>query len=268
MKVFQYKIMKKNISKYAMGFALTALLTTGIQATAGDGSTANPNLAVLSAGTPAELPAKASALISQADAKNREQTTIAVVKAAIALDPASAPAIVAAIAQSTPEMASIAAATAVGLVPNQAEVIARAAALAAPDKAGQIVQAVCSVLPAEYKSVAEAVAEAVPYENKEILAGVANAIPTLKASIDELLASYNGNVPSVSSVLNQAANPIPTLAPSQLPAPIFSAPGGPSYGGGSGGGSHGTGSHNSSGSGTTSGGSGGGNGGSNPYGSA
>ncbi len=216
-----------------MGFTLSALLATAVQTNAADSSAANPALPVLSAVTQAELPAKASELVAQATDKTRQQTTIQVVSAAVGLNPAAAPAIVGSIAQSSPEMASVAAATAVSLVPNQVEAIARAAAAAAPTKAGQIVQAICRVLPTEYKSVAEAVAEVVPGAGKEILAGVSAAIPVLQDSINKVLASNEGNVLSVSSVLDtlkpsdqplMASSGSPGLTPIAFDAPTFAAP--------------------------------------------
>ncbi len=222
-----------NISKYTMGFTLSALLATAVQTNAADSSAANPALPVLSAVTQAELPAKASELVAQATDKTRQQTTIQVVSAAVGLNPAAAPAIVGSIAQSSPEMASVAAATAVSLVPNQVEAIARAAAAAAPTKAGQIVQAICRVLPTEYKSVAEAVAEVVPGAGKEILAGVSAAMPVLQDSINKVLASNEGNVLSVSSVLDtlkpsdqplMASSGSPGLTPIAFDAPTFAAP--------------------------------------------
>jgi hypothetical protein len=225
-----YKNMKMNISKYTMGFTLSALLATAVQTNAADTSAANPALPVLSAVTQAELPAKASELVVQASDKSRQQTTIEVVSAAVGLNPAAAPAIVGSIAQSLPEMASVAAATAVGLVPNQVDAIARAAAAAAPAKAGQIVQAICSVLPKEYKAVAEAVAEVVPGAGREILAGVSAAIPGLQDSINKVLASNGGNIPSVSSVLDplkpsaQLAMTSSGLTPIAFDSPTFAGP--------------------------------------------
>jgi hypothetical protein len=207
--------MKMNITKYTMSFALTALLTTAIQATAGD----NSALSALSTVAISDLPAKASALIQQATPKDRQQMAIDVVKAAIGLDAASAPSIVAAIAKSMPDLADVVAATAAGLVPDQAEMIARAAATSAPSMAGKIVQAICTVLPKQYKVVAEAVAEVVPGAAKEILAGVYAAIPSLKNSIQSLIASYNGNIPSVMTVLDQAGpnQPKPTIQLAMTP---------------------------------------------------
>lgn len=183
-----------------------------VGAVAGDNLTASPALGVLSTVTAAELPAKASELVVQADAKNLKQTTIDVVKAAVGLNPAAAPAIVASIAHASPAMAATASATAVALVPNQVLAIARAAAAACPAKAGAIVEAICRVLPADYQKVALAVAEVVPGAGKEILAGIATAIPGLKGTIDQTLAGYQGGMPSMSTVLAKVVQIQPTLA--------------------------------------------------------
>ncbi len=165
-------------------------------------------LGPLTAATSAELPAKAADLVVHADAKNLKQTTIDVVKAAIGLNPAAAPAIVGSIARSSPTMAGTAAATAVVLVPNQAAAIARAAAAAAPGQAGSIVEAICRVSPGAYQIIAAAVAEAVPGAGKQILAGIAAAIPELKDAINQTLAAYDGKIPSVSMVLTQVAQAV------------------------------------------------------------
>lgn len=172
---------------------------------AGDTTAANPSFGTLSTVSPAELPAKSAELVSQADSKNRLETTANVVKAAVGLNPAAAVAIVGTIAQSTPEMASVAAATAVTLVPDQAIAIAHAAAAAAPSEAGKIVEAVCRVVPSAYKAVANAVAEVVPGAGKAILAGISDAIPALQEPIGNALASNNAVNPSVSDVLNQVS---------------------------------------------------------------
>jgi hypothetical protein len=176
-----------------------------IKTNAGENVGINPFLGALSAVAPAELPGKAGELVSQADAKNLRQTTVDVVKAAVGLNPAAATAIVGSIAQLSPKMAGIAAATAISLVPNQVISIARAAAAAAPKQAGSIVEAICRVLPEDYQKVADAVSEIVPGAGKEILAGISAAIPQLNDLINQVLASYNGNIPSVSAVLNQVA---------------------------------------------------------------
>jgi len=182
-----------------------------VGAVAGDNSTASPALGVLSTVASAELPAKASELVAQAEAKNLKQTTIDVVKAAVGLNPAAAPAIVGSIAHATHPMAATASATAVALVPNQVLAIARAAAAACPTNAGAIVEAICRVLPGDYREVAETVAGVVPGAGKEILAGIAAAVPQLKPVIEQTVASYQGGIPSVSSVLMHVAqNPVVT----------------------------------------------------------
>ncbi len=186
-------------------FLAVAALTVAVKVSAADNTSASPSLGILTTVTSAELPAQAATLISKADTKTLKQTTIDVVKAAVGLNPAAAPAIVGSIAQTTPATAATAAATAVALVPNQLIAIVRAAAAAAPAKAGAIVEAICRVVPVDYQIVAAAVAEVVPGSAKDILAGIAAAIPELKNSINQTLAGYNGNVPSVSTVLAQVA---------------------------------------------------------------
>lgn len=205
-------------------------LTMAVGASAGDNVAANPAFGSLSQATSAELPAKAAALVTQADAKNLKQTTIDVVKAAVGLNPAAAPAIVGSVAQAAPGMAPTASATAVALVPNQAVVIARAAAAAAPAQAGAIVEAMCAVLPADYKEIAVAVADVVPGAGKEIMTGVSKAIPQLKTSIDQTLAGYPDSIPSVSTVLTQvvqAQTSEQTLALARTVGSSPSVPAGP-----------------------------------------
>jgi hypothetical protein len=202
-----------------------------VKAFAGDTSLASPALGILTTATPAELPAKAAALVAQADVKNLKQATMDVVRAAVGLNPAAAPAIVGSIGQASPAMAATAAATAVSLVPNQVLVIARAAAAAAPAQAGSVVEAICRVLPTAYQSVANAVAEVVPGAGKEILAGIVAAIPNLKNAVNQTLAGYAGNIPSVSTVLIQVAqvqNSVATTTPT--PVTPVSLPRGPAVG--------------------------------------
>lgn len=196
----------KTITKLTCVVLLVLFGTAVINLRADEKVTPNPFLGVLSTATSAELPAKAAGLVSKADSKIRQQTTIDVVKAAVGLNPAAAPVIVGTIAQSTPEMAAMAAGTAAGLVPDQVEAIARAAAAAAPKQAGKIVEAICKVLPSAYKKVALAVAEIVPGAGKEILAGIAVAIPSLKGTINQILIAYkDSSTPSVSAALDQVA---------------------------------------------------------------
>jgi hypothetical protein len=175
------------------------------------------------------LPAKSAELVSQADSKNRVETTVNVVKAAVGLNPAAAPAIVGTIAQSMPEMASVAAATAVVLVPSQAIAIAHAAAAAAPSQAGKIVEAVCRVVPNVYRAVAEAVAGVAPGAGKTILAGVSTAIPALQEPIDKVLASNAGSNPSVSDVLAKVSQIASAATYNTAAAPVSAPQFGPPY---------------------------------------
>ena len=193
--------MKLFNTKLFLTVAVAATMAVG--ANAADTTAASPAFGLLSTVSSAELPAKAADLVAQAKAKNLKQTTIDVVKAAVGLNPAAAPAIVGSIAQSSPTMAATASATAVALVPDQVLLIAKAAAAAAPTKAGEIVKAICVVLPSDYKITAQAVADVVPGAGREILKGVATAIPQLTAAIDQTLAGYQGDIPSVGTVLTQ-----------------------------------------------------------------
>ena len=209
--------------------AAAVVMALTLKAAAGEPAVAGAFAGVLTAVTSAELPAKSAELVAQADAKNLKQTTLDVVRAAVGLNPAAAPAIVSSIGQSTPTMAATAAATAISLVPNQAVVIARAAAAAAPGQAGAIVEAICRVLPASYQAVASAVAEVVPGAGKEILAAIVAALPELKNAVTQTVASYNGNTPSVGTVLMQVAQ-VESSVTSSVPAPPVSLPRGPSVG--------------------------------------
>jgi hypothetical protein len=192
--------------KHAGFLTVAVALTMAVKVSAGENAGTAPAVGILSTVATAELPAKAAELIAQADAKSLKITTISVVKAAVGLNPAAAPAIVGSIAQTTPEMAGIAAATATALVPSEALAIARSAAAAAPSKAGAIVEAMCRVLPADYQKIAVAVSEVVPGSAKDILTGIVAAIPELKTAINQTLAGYNGTIPSVSAVLTQVGN--------------------------------------------------------------
>ena len=205
--------------------ALASCLAVNLVARAGDTPAANPFLSNLSTVPQAELPIKAADLVAHADAKNQSQTTINVVKAAVGLNPAAAPAIVGSIAQATPKMAATAAAVACGLVPNQAMIIVRAAAAAAPKQAGKIVEAGCRVMTKDYQEIAYSVEKVVPgaARAKDILAGVSAAIPALKDPISKVVASYRGHVPSVAAVLNKVATIDLTTAIANGPQPTVSA---------------------------------------------
>jgi hypothetical protein len=184
---------------------LSAVFLVACNSFAKDTAKANPFDKVLSAVPAAELPGKAADLVSQAKARDRKATTINVVKAALGINPAAAPAIVGAIARAVPEMAAVAAGAAAAEQPKQAAAIAKAAAAAAPSQAGAIVGAVCRAVPNQYQGIAIAVSQAAPDASQEIVTSLTSAVPGLKPSIEKVLAGYGGNVPSVAVTLDQAA---------------------------------------------------------------
>ena len=171
-------------------------------------------------------PGKAADLVSQAKARDRKATTINVVKAALGINPAAAPAIVGAIARAVPEMAAVAAGAAAAEQPKQAAAIAKAAAAAAPSQAGAIVGAVCRAVPNQYQAIAIAVSQAAPDAGQEIINALTSAVPGLKPSIEKVLAGYGGTVPSVAVTLDQAAQPrtIDPATPTTLSTPFSPGP--------------------------------------------
>ena len=171
-----------------------------------DASQANPFNEVLAAVPSAELPAKAADLVLHARSRERQATTVKVVKSAVGINPAAAPAIVGTIARAVPDVASVAAAAAAAQQPKQAGAIAKAAAAAAPSKASKIVAAVCRAVPNEYRNIAVAVSQAVPGVWKAIVNAVATALPVLEPGIESTLAGYGGSVASVADTLDQAQN--------------------------------------------------------------
>lgn len=191
--------------KTIVTIALNIAVLAAVNSFGKDAPKTNPFNATLAAAPAAELPAKAADLVAQAKARDRQATTINVVKSAVGLNPAAAPAIVGAIARAVPDMAPVAAGAAAAEQPRQARAIAKAAAAAAPSKAGKIVVAVCRAVPNDYRGIAVAVSEAVPGSGKEILKAVGTALPELKAGIEKTLAGYGGNVASVSATLDQSA---------------------------------------------------------------
>ena len=172
---------------------MAVMLVATAKMYAGDTPSANPYFSKLSTVSPAELPAKSAALVTQADAKNRVESTINVVKAAVGLNPAAAAAIVGAIAKSVPEMASVAAGAAVTLVPDQAVAIARAAAAAAPSEAGKIVETVSRVVPNDYQAVASAVTAVAP----GMVTTTANANSSLTPDASPAAPAYHFGPPYV-----------------------------------------------------------------------
>ena len=178
-----------------------------------------------------DMPAKAASLIAAAPVKDQLATTIDVVKAAVALNPAAAPLIVGAIAKLTPSMAATAAATAAELQPKQAAWIAKAAASAAPDNAPEIAAAICAKLPALHASIISAVAKAVPSAKNAILAAVVQVLPnstTVGAMHSSSLMPPStapagapaGALAAAPTATYQAPPANPIVTPPYVPAPV------------------------------------------------
>jgi hypothetical protein len=209
------KSMKKTTT-----FALSVAVLVASLSFAKGAPIANPFTEVLASVPSAELPAKAADVVQHAKNRQRTDATADVVKAALGINPAAAPAVVSSIASAIPTMASIAAGVAATEQPKQAAAIAKAAAAAAPAQARKIVLAVCRAVPNAYRDVAIAVAQVVPTANKEILSGVAAAIPGLKPYIDQAMVGFAGNAPSVTSVLDQAGKLAQAAPASGSAAPL------------------------------------------------
>jgi hypothetical protein len=199
-----------------------------------DAPSVNAFTETLSRGPWADLPLRTVGLVRHAKARDRQATTVTAVKAALGLNPAAATAVVGAIARAVPDMAAVAAQTAATEQPKQAPEIALAAAAGARSAAADIVVGVCRAVPAQYEAVAVAVSEVVPRSGKEILRGVTIALPELKVRIDQVVAGYNGNVPSVALVVAQAKGLAASAAraPGETPVrPLVSPPPNPGNGG-------------------------------------
>ncbi len=188
--------------------ALGMICLGAVNLLAKDNPKANSFKEALSGVPAAERPAKAAQLVKEAKARERETTTMNVVKVVLGINPAAATAIVGAVSRTVAEMAPVAAGTAAAEQPRQACTIAKAAAAAAPSQAGKIVVAVCRAVPNEYRCIAIAVSLAVPGSGKEILDAVGVALPDLKPYIEEALASHHpsggASSLSVATTLDQA----------------------------------------------------------------
>ena len=80
------------MKKISCFLAVGLLVSLGVCAPASE-TPASPTLSILKSVPLAELPGKAAALVAAANAKVQAQTTVDVVKAAVGLNPAAAPAI-------------------------------------------------------------------------------------------------------------------------------------------------------------------------------
>ena len=129
----------QNLKKLAVSLIFTGLLCGNATSRADVADSLKTTLSAVSA---AELPIKAAGLVADAAPADQEKVAISVVKAAIAINPASAPAVIGAIAKVAPGTAAAITAVAVALQPKQKDAIVKAATSAAPTYITQIVQAV------------------------------------------------------------------------------------------------------------------------------
>jgi hypothetical protein len=225
----------QNMKKLA-SLAVSIVFLGAINSFGTDAPKTNPYHVTLATVPSAELPAKAADLVKQAKAQERKTIVTDVVQAAVALNPAAAPAIVGAVARAVPEVAALAAGVAAAEQPKQAAAITRAAAAAAPAKVGEIVLAVCRAVPNEYRGIAIAAAQSAPGSGKLILEAVASALAPLQPGIQQALVGYGGNPPSVAVVLDSvrptatsasaATPPAPVLVSRPAPMPISTSRGG------------------------------------------
>jgi hypothetical protein len=169
--------------------------------------------------TPApELPFLTAKWIKEANASQRKSLTVAVVEAAVAINPAAAALIVGTISREVPEMAPLAAATAAAKQPAQAEPICLAATGVAPAMAAHILEAVCDALPQQCATLAIAAAQVTPKAEKEILRS-----PALRARLAQQIQNYQRDAPSVALILEHARRAqtnAATATPGQITRPV------------------------------------------------
>jgi hypothetical protein len=139
---------------------LAALLTAVLAVTSSQALTSNQiqevKTAVLSVPVP-EMPAKAAALVRNAQKKDRQAVAITAVRAIVAKHKAAAPLVISAIAKVAPDLAPVVAAAGAEIATEQATMIANAAAVAAPKQAMEVGAAVAKVAPTQSSSVVAAV---------------------------------------------------------------------------------------------------------------
>lgn len=145
----------------------------------------------------AELPREVAKLIVNEKGNGRAERCVAIVRSAVELSRASAPAIVGAASRIAPDLAPEFSAAAATIEPKLAAGIARAAAAAAPNYAPEIAVAVIKAQPSQYTQVAYEVAYAVPAKDQQVVNAVVTGLPNLKPftastpnlSVSELLAT-------------------------------------------------------------------------------
>jgi hypothetical protein len=131
----------------------------------------------------AELAARASDLVAQADKGEKEEVAVTTVREVASKRSATIVAVVGAIAKRSPELSVSVAAEAARLVAERATEIAKAAAAGAPSQADRIAAAVAKVAPKSATKVTRAVASVVPEQTTQIVQSVVSTVPTAKDEI-------------------------------------------------------------------------------------
>ena len=171
-----------------------ATLVASVPALYAANNSAGESPAPLGSVRTAELPREVARLVGNEKGNGRAERAVAIVRHAVEVNRAAAPAIVGAAARVAPDLAAQFSAAAVTVEPKLAAGIARAAAAAAPSYAGEIAAAVVKIHPVLYAQVAYEIAYAVSNQDQQIVNGVVAGLPNLKpftgsATVTELLAS-------------------------------------------------------------------------------
>jgi hypothetical protein len=172
-----------------------------------------------------ELAAKAAEAVKETKAQDRQEMALTAVRTIISQKPASAPAVVAAIAKAAPEVSAAAAAEAARLSPEQSVAIAKAAAFAAPVHADKIAAAVASVTPKTARAVTHAVVMAVPSAAPQIVEDVIAAVPAARTQIenDEAITRISrsfASAPGTSGNIETFPGTIRGTIPGSAPTPV------------------------------------------------
>ena len=118
---------------------------------------------------PAEMPERAASFVSHKQASAQSDAAVGAMKAAIALNPAGAAAVLASIVKAAPATAPEVTAAAVAGLPKQGSALAQIGAKNAPAYAARISARLAKQDPRNGKRLAEAIAEIVPVATQEIL---------------------------------------------------------------------------------------------------
>lgn len=145
-----------------------------------------------------ELAPKASSIVEKANAIDRNDVAVAVVRDVLSKKPLLASTIVDAVLQVAPEASGAVAEIASKLCPSQAEEIARIAAEYAPDQATQIAASVAKADPKSALKIVRRVVGVAPELTDRINEAVIGVVPSSKAEIE--------NDPTLSLISSFAKN--------------------------------------------------------------